>query len=49
MIQLLLNKLFNLKLVKWCCCTDSAYNNHDSICGGCKKYTYKLIKIVKIK
>ena len=41
--------MYRLKIVKWCCCTDTPHCSHDSLCGGCKKYSYKLIEIVKNK
>jgi tellurite resistance protein TehA-like permease len=39
--------MYKLKIVKWCCCTPCQSINHDAVCGGCKRYTYKLIEISK--
>lgn len=35
--------LMRIRIVKWCCCVDNPHCAHNAICGGCQKYSYKLI------
>ena len=46
--NIILDKI-GYKIIKWCCCTNTHHSVHDSLCGGCKKYSYKLIEIIKNK